>query len=491
MSLQRLQLPDFSGRLLSLADGPEAWELLCQHGDEVLLLGLGPGTGPFLSSLQDQKLYWLEAPEILTATQSQQRIPSTWVALSQERARSAFTKAKVYYFRQNAYFAPAFWSSFLGHCFAQNWQQKAATAVYIPGNRGLLLHRELVWACRKLGFDKVVEKLDCENEEALFSAFSGRAPAFCLSVNGRGLDVHGRLFALFKALHVPCAIWLVDNPWHVLSRFKLPWWKEANLFVTDPTFIPTLSSEGAKHVSFLPLACAPHMWRPLAEVHEGVQQEKLRFVGSSAFPGKDRFFAATRLPDDLLAKAGELAANGGQPDIHWWYRQSSCRLWPGAESRLAGAGTELCSQARRVRWLEEASRIGCEVVGDKGWKTLLPKACTKGPVDYYRELPDLYSGAIIFNITSLQLPGSLNQRHFDVWAAGGFLITDAMPGLEIFPKELWREIAITNPSQLRALLSRIGQERRHFYELQVAWRECLSSEHSYLNRLHSLFSELT
>ena len=41
---QRVRLPDFAGRAVSLPNGPEAW--ICRgEGDAVLLLGLGPESG--------------------------------------------------------------------------------------------------------------------------------------------------------------------------------------------------------------------------------------------------------------------------------------------------------------------------------------------------------------------------------------------------------------------------------------------------------------
>lgn len=492
MRSERLRIADFLGRPLTLADGPEAWETLMPQGEDLLLLGLGPGRGPFLAAYKTQKLYWLEAPSMLAAMHGYQGLPDIWTKVTEEQALRLFSTCRVLFFRQNDFLAPQFWSSFLGRSFSQRWQKTPAPAVYLPGDSTTLLHRELVWACSKLGLGPIVQCLSGENEESLELAFAGHPPAFCLSVNGRGLDVRGRLFALFKALHVPCAMWIVDNPWHVLSRFKLPWWKEANLFVTDPSFIPALSSEGVKHVNYLPLACAPHMWRPLRDADHYASTDNLLFVGRSAFPAKERFFAAVRLPQHLMDQSKALLATGPAPDIHWWYRQCATVFWPGSDARIAGAGAEQCSQEKRVQWLEAAIALGCEVVGDQWWQKLLPQSRPMPPVDYYGSLPDLYAQALgVLNVTSLQLPQSLNQRHFDVWAAGGLLITDKTPGLELFPAELTSEIALDNPSQLSGLLSRIRQERHHFHQIRMAWRECLANAHSYPIRLKSLISYLS
>ena len=63
---------------------------------------------------------------------------------------------------------------------------------------------------------------------------------------------------------IPVALWFVDNPWHVLSGVRLPWWQHAHIYVTDASFVDGLKAQGAERVCHLPLAVAPHMWRDLA-----------------------------------------------------------------------------------------------------------------------------------------------------------------------------------------------------------------------------------
>lgn len=142
------------------------------------------------------------------------------------------------------------------------------------------------------------------------SLVAGRKPALLLSVNLRGLDPDGRVFYFCRALGVPVALWFVDNPWHLLSALRLPWWREAALFVTDASFLPGLRAAGARQAFHLPLAAAQHMWQ---EVPEQIGHDSERtgcasplFVGRSAFPERDRFFAAARVPPALMAEAAAL-----------------------------------------------------------------------------------------------------------------------------------------------------------------------------------------
>jgi spore maturation protein CgeB len=74
------------------------------------------------------------------------------------------------------------------------------------------------------------------------------------------LDKHGDIYAECKKNALPVAVWLVDNPWNIVSGLRDVFWKEVFLFVTDPSFIPGLKAHGAKHVYFLPLATDPEIF---------------------------------------------------------------------------------------------------------------------------------------------------------------------------------------------------------------------------------------
>ena len=131
-------------------------------------------------------------------------------------------------------------------------------------------------------------------------------------------------------------------------------------------------------------------------------------------------------------------------------------------------------------------------MGDAAWRDHLP--CLhdlRPPVDYYGTLPRLYRQArLTLNVTSLLLPAGLTQRHFDVWMAGGFCITDATPGLDIFPKRLAAEVSMPHPSALPALCRRLEDDPRLRDDLAAAWRTCITEAHTYSHRLHTLFAAL-
>jgi len=151
-------------------------------------------------------------------------------------------------------------------------------------------------------------------------------------------------------------------------------------------------------------------------------------------------------------------------------------LWPGTAVRQAGLGAETCSQWHRTLWLRAACELGLTVFGDEGWYALLASGGTRPdirpPLDYYGSLSGVYASArYSLNLTSLLLPSGLTQRHFDVWTAGGFLLTDSTPGLDIFPDELTAPIRLASFRDLPGVVDRLERDPALYRHLQIAWRE--------------------
>lgn len=501
---ERVQLADFAGRPLTLPDVASAWEKINPpaDGEHILLLGLGPGDPqklPFActATKAGNTVFWVEEPECLRRLHPGGIDIPGWRMLSPKDALR-LQDAQIYFYRPALRLAPDFWGPLLGRFQAQALAPKtcpaapANAAVWLPGDENMLLHRELAHALKDAGFAPICG-VSGHGVDSLSALWGGRIPAFVLSVNLRGLDSEGRIFHALQALGIPVALWLVDNPWHVLSAARLPWWQDAHIFATDESYLPGLAAAGAHRVHHLPLAVAPHMWRPLPDESECrlLAQLPPRFVGRAAFPQRDSFFAAAHVPDHMLARALNLNSLCSRPDqlanFHWWHKLLGVSLWPGFEARCAGLGAELCAQDNRARWLAKALPHGLCITGDELWRRLVPGAEPEPAVDYYGSLPDLYRNAgAILNVTSLLLPHSLSQRHFDVWAAGGLLLSDASPGLSIFPKELAEPITLNSPNDLAPRLESLAREPRRALKLRQAWREHLAGAHTYGHRLAAI-----
>lgn len=530
---KRISLPDFFGRSLSLPDGPEAWS--CRgKGDAVLLLGLGPGLPrqlPFFNGATE--VYCLESPRIASAVQQARAqagleptppLPANWREVAVDEAVALAASCRCYVYMPGLRLDPQFWGPLLGRVDASQGGAKSELGravgggrpVLLPGNDGQLLHQELRHALAQCGLGPVVENLPQPQFRSMAAAggasaagdafaaswrdfLRGSKPEFLLSVNLRGLDAEGRIFHLCRAMGISVALWFVDNPWHVLSGVRLPWWQDAHIYVTDAGFVDGLKAQGAERVFHLPLAVAPHMWRGLDSLP--TRFEPPLFVGRSAFPDKERFFAAASVPQTLEAEAASLLARSSGPQdaphFFWWHNRLGGSLWPGYDVRRPGLGAERCAQANRTRWLlaggagQSRQSGGLRVIGDEGWQDLLPRADIRPPVDYYAALPDCYARAqAVLNVTSLLMPHSLSQRHFDVWASGGLLLSDATQGLAIFTDTLVEPMRLRGPEDFMVKCDWFQTHPVDALDLRHAWREHLRAAHGYEHRILRILETL-
>lgn len=500
----RIKLPDFAGRPIALPEEAAYWQNLnsCSLANDLLLLGSLPEYPdlPFLQkALQNgARIYQLQCPAIAQAMVNSglPHFASTnnkFFNLTPKEAIEIAPKCSIWFHSPELRIAPDFWGNLAAKIELAAEQRLpkpgASRAIWLPGNDAMLLHQELKQALKKAGFQTIYEGESAPGISGLQATWCGASPELAISVNFRGLDAQGRIFELCRALKLPLAIWLVDNPWNLLSGITLPWWKEANLFVTDPGFIPELKEYGASSLSYLPLAAADHM---LTYQRADESLQKPVFVGRSAFPQQNGFFAGIKLNPELQSLAVEaLTADKILPDFHWWQERLKTVLWPGKAARVPAFGADYFSALRRARWIGYGLKNGLEIIGDPGWRNFLPQAKISPPVDYYGPLPRIYANAeITLNVTSLLLPHSLSQRHFDVWAAGGFLFSDSTTGLDLFPEDLTRFSILNKPDDFSAKLEWLRANPRQKNDLCQEWRRLISADHTYLNRVNEILARI-
>lgn len=357
--------------------------------------------------------------------------------------------------------------------------------IWLPGEHSSLIIPELAQAATTLGFRPRLLSSDLTADSLGRLLHAGR-PRLFLSVNLRGLDPYGENQALLARAQVPVAAWCVDNPLHLLSRQKNRLWLRLPLYVTDNWFIGPLQTLGA-NPRHLPLATSRQYFPTGPPCPQG---QDLLFVGRASFPDRDRFFAASRPPDSLAARAARLP--GRTAHFGWWHEHlPDIALWPGNEVRVLGLGAELASSRWRADCLQAlARRVSLTVIGDQAWSELVPQARHLPPVDYYHGLTRCYASAsFTLNLTSLLLPHGLTQRHFDVWACGGFLLSDNTPGLDIFPADLTRAVSFETPEQALSLLFDLASKPKQKEELRRAWQELITRQHTYTQRLAHILDD--
>ena len=398
--------------------------------------------------------------------------------------------------------------------------------VILPGSEENLLRKELALAFTARGFavsQVRPEVLHKDGHESSLPALLDKGRSLLCSINGAGLGSLKTTLALLEKAGGKAVLWFVDNPWNVLSSFREPQWRSIPIAVTDHSFIPGLRQHGAACVLHLPLAACQEIMGGPPPVLPG-PLAPLVFVGRSAFPGKEGYFEGQSVPPDLLATAvaammpaspddpfppteNHLATctpqGPARPDFGWWLRQlgmedGQTRLWPGKTNRKPAFGAETCSLYWRGSVLDEAARAAkrvfslpdgvhsLDIFGDTGWlETLPPHSRLHQPVDYYTRLQGIYANArYSLAVTSLQLPAGLNQRHFDVWMAGGVCLSDATPGLGLFPNELVQPIRFDGLDSLQNKLETLEKINRP--SLVQDWKTCLLASHTYGHRIERL-----
>lgn len=494
---QRCRIIDEMGRTRTLDSGPDTFECLRTGSEGTLLLGLGPNPAELADDPRViPPVYWMECPRFasyMPQTEWDWGIPKDWIRLYSVENLPA--SATVWLYRANTRLFPSYWGPITARVLSIQAASgvsrpdaaDASAVVLLPGSEMQMLTSELEAAFRAEGFTPV--RLPVNDIAAVQKILADTRPVLYLSINFRGMDADGLIYHLLREAGVPVAAWLVDNPWHILSRFRQPWWRQVSLFVSDDWFVPGLKDHGAASVYHLPLAAWDMDLTPTSPLPE----TRLTFVGRTFFPEKNAYFAGCSIPPGLLGEARHLLGSTVSPDLSWWLsRLSPSSLWPGNEVRTAGLCADNMSMERRSLWLFYAARFGLTVYGDPGWIALLPRTvqfCS--PVDYYHGLGAIYAAArYSLNITSLQLPHGLSQRHFDVWQSGGFLLTDPTPGLSLFPAELTEPVTVPSPAEFRPVLRRLDKDSPLRTHLQYAWRAHLAGHHTYRHRVQRVLEIL-
>ncbi len=370
---------------------------------------------------------------------------------------------------------------------------------------------ELEGACRKLGIDYQLVSVG-EGEVAqdafvrqLLEAVLSFRPDCCLTLNHMGVDVEGVLMDLLAKLQLPLASWFVDNPHliiHLYTRCVSPW---TTLFTWDADNVPSLEAAGFEHVRYLPLGTDPERFAPTRKAVPEAWKADVSFVGNSMLYKVGGRLKQGHFPRELLLPFREVS----QAFAHSEFRSVAdflCQrfpkvydgylLLPDNEARLAYE-TAITWQATRLYRNDCVRRLlpfRPLIVGDGGWKIefrdAVPQPRYMGELSYYTQLPAFYGhSAINFNSTSKQMKGAVNQRVFDVPAAGAFVLTDWRPQMEqlFTPEEMacYRE-----PDEIPELVRRYLDHPDERQRLVTAGRRRVLACHTWAHRLETLLAEM-
>jgi spore maturation protein CgeB len=314
---------------------------------------------------------------------------------------------------------------------------------------------------------------------------------------------------LFEVAGVPLAIFWTNAPRRSLmpmdsappmglSRSRV------THFVPDSEEAAALERLGLR-ARYLPLGTFFHEARPPAALLRRFRAE-VAFVGHAAVreDGADligaRFGAWVRRAVDAAARS----VLAGWPPMR--ALAEAIAALPEADRRAARAAARRAAEAglllRQV--VATASvRRRCSIVGSLGrpalvygdpsdWPLAHPRVLRRPPVNYHVELPALYRAtAVNLNVTNPQFPRAVNQRVFDVPAAGGFLLTDRrgdlarhfIPGREVVVYDGLPDLR----EKVRWHLAHPAERRRIAGRARARCR----AEHSWLDRARTIATAMT
>ena len=313
-------------------------------------------------------------------------------------------------------------------------------------------------------------------------------PDFVLSINHLGFDHGGVLGETLERFEVPVAVWYVDSPALVLRDARCADKGWSRVFVWERQVQSQLRDRGYNDIHFLPLATDPTVFKPggpglplaLTFVGGSNQGHLRKWLGR--IPLSDHRFIV-RLGEEI-ARDRSILCSGRAPT--WLPKESRPYLHD-----LMGAAMYLATIRYRSDLLGPLVDEGLFIYGDSGWSDQLPEATLPGGVPYGERLAYIYANSdISINATSAQMAAAVNQRVFDVPAAGGFLLSDDQDDLrEVF--DVGREaVTYTDRDELRSLVHYYRDHRERRLQIAAAGRARVLREHTYAHRVDTMITLL-
>lgn len=369
--------------------------------------------------------------------------------------------------------------------------------------QGFFLEEECLRAFRSLGFCvqefQVPESWDSALASRLLTGFMEFLPDFLFCINHIGFDKSGWLTAFLRDSRIPAATWYVDNPDFIIRAYPENVSEWVAVFVWDQHYVEGLKEMGFPWVTYLPLAADTRLFRPYR--HPPVDRfgcPGAAFVGGTWTQRVNQQLARYAGQPATLAYI-EAAAQSFQWSNHYQARMDLAEVFPGFADLPVGEQVDLeaavlwrASQQDRLERVGTLCQTGLKVFGEPAWADFLPDPATYGgPISYHRELPGLYQCVEVnLNLTSLQMRNGLNQRVFDVPAAGAFLLTDYREALwELFaPDEV---VTFRTSEEAREKLAYYRKYPGTRRQIATRARERVLAQHTYGHRVQVIERKLT
>ncbi|MFC1809294.1 glycosyltransferase [Candidatus Omnitrophota bacterium] len=350
---------------------------------------------------------------------------------------------------------------------------------------------DIALALKQLQCDVTLVPLNIDQNE-LASLISSSKPQFVVALDGKGLD-----YAPIASSNILRVAWFVDNPFYFKELKTLQ--SQDVVFVWDREYIPDLKKAGLKNAFFLPLATNPQRFNdePLSQEDRETYSCEVSFVGTVGQP--QEYFRNNRKKtypaeiNNLVDKMIPLVLQSYDIKKYGYVLKGVRNVEDNLDGKVKSliqflVDTEV-NAIKRYELIKSLSSFKTTIYGDiQTQETCDTAKIAKRPVvDYRSELSKVFKASTInLNSTRPQLKTTVNQRIFDVFSSGGFLLTDYRAYLdEIIPfsSDL---ISFSNPHDLKDKITYYLKHEDERSELIIAAQKTVRHHHTYLHRIEEL-----
>jgi 2-polyprenyl-3-methyl-5-hydroxy-6-metoxy-1,4-benzoquinol methylase len=324
-------------------------------------------------------------------------------------------------------------------------------------------------------------------------------PDFILAYGLNGFILHQNNEYIFRQSQIPLVSLYYDNPFMEMDermmQEMISFPEYYYNFIWDDSFLDIAVNNGIPHVFPIMLATDPNSFYPL---NLSKRINSLAFVGSLnekkveiANPEINQFacdviqIKLNQLELPVLSICQQLLNLPQFCMVSEIYKIRPFEFWNTVYKFIHQFGSPFI----RRYILDNIKKIPVDVYGPGVWNT--DNLTFHDPVPYGLELSAVYQKhAVNLNVSSLQLETSVNNRVFDVFAAGGFLLTDYKDDLKkLFPKH-WSEITFKDTYQLEEMSEYyLIMEKRRF-ELSNDLRNIVLTQNTYHHRSQQILENV-
>jgi spore maturation protein CgeB len=323
-------------------------------------------------------------------------------------------------------------------------------------------------------------------------------PDCILTINHAAFDSIGLLSKILEQFKMPFISWFVDSPLYIFKNAEPQKSNYLYLFLWEKSYVERLIELGFSHVFYLPLASGHESLAitPITAQERELYNCDVAFVGNSNKENTTDWFNKEYTSPKIIELTNEAVKfQIKNPDVemrHILHDLDTANLLDKFDSETKLQFEAYCTlkatelfRNKVVKMLSE--NFNLKIFGDERWKENYSKNyCRK--LDYYKDLPKLYKNAkIIVNVTSFQMNSAVNQRVFDVFFAGGFMISDyrsdydGLFGTNVVP--VYKSI-----DELQNLVKFYLNQEQERKKISEIIREIVTKNHLYSMRISELFS---